>query len=96
MHEGDGFHPKTLGKSLFIVKRTGPAIIQPVSKCKLSASPAVARFRRRTFHEPNIILIKAHPSYLIPIPALQHTHQLRSMASTLRMRTNVSPLIGAP
>ena len=55
----------------------------------------MARFRRRTFHEPNIILIKAHPSYLIPIQALQRTYQLRGMASTLRMRTTVSPLIGA-
>ena len=88
MHEEDGFHQKLLEKA-FSLSKGLVAITQPVSKCKLSASPAMARFRRRTFHEASIILIKAHPSYLIPIQALQHTHQLRSMASTFRMRTIV-------
>ena len=59
MHEGDGFHQKLLEKAFHCLKDWSGHNPAGQFECKLCASPAMARFRRRTFHEPNIILTKA-------------------------------------
>ena len=52
-----------------------------------------ARFRRRTFHEPNLIRIKADPNYLDRrIDSDAHLHQPNSIQNELRKMLISVPL----